>query len=175
MNEALCIIDLQNDYFEGGKYPLWNARKVLENIKIAIKKAQENNIPIILIEHIVPKAAGGLAPFFNEGTEGAKIHKDLLELVPQAIVITKHFADAFHQTTLDEELAKLKVEKIVVCGMMTQNCVTHTAISKQAEKYNVSIIPECTTTVDEMLHNIALHALSTRIAFESVMDVFDVE
>ena len=48
--------------------------------------------------------------------------------------------------------------------MMTQNCVTHTAISKSAEKYNVVILPDCCTTVDEMIHKIALHALSTRVA-----------
>jgi nicotinamidase-related amidase len=47
--------------------------------------------------------------------------------------------------------------------MMTQNCVTHTAISKAAEKYDVSILMDCCTTVDEMIHNIALHAVSTRV------------
>ena len=47
--------------------------------------------------------------------------------------------------------------------MMTQNCVTHTAISKAADKYIVTILPDCCTTVDEMIHNIALHAVSTRV------------
>jgi nicotinamidase-related amidase len=47
---------------------------------------------------------------------------------------------------------------------MTQNCVSHTAISKTAEKYKVTILIDCTTTVSEMLHLIALHAVSTRVA-----------
>ncbi len=137
-----------------------------------LKMHKQKNIHIVLIEHVVPKEVGGLAPFFNEGTEGAKIHKNVLELAPQATIITKHFADAFHETKLGEVLDTLQVEKIMVCGMMTQNCVTHTAISKQAEKYTVSIFPECTTTVDEMLHNIALHALSTGVSFETLDNIF---
>jgi nicotinamidase-related amidase len=47
--------------------------------------------------------------------------------------------------------------------MMTQNCVTHTAISKSAEEYKVAILPDCCTTVSEMLHLIALNAVSTRV------------
>lgn len=31
MQKALLIIDAQNDYFEGGKFPLWNTIKTLEN------------------------------------------------------------------------------------------------------------------------------------------------
>jgi len=50
----------------------------------------------------------------------------------------KHFADSFEKTKLEETLAKLGVTELLLCGMMTQNCVTHTAISKAAEKYNVS-------------------------------------
>jgi nicotinamidase-related amidase len=52
---------------------------------------------------------------------------------------------------------------LLVCGMMTQNCVTHTAISKAAEKYSVAILVDCCTTVSEILHLIALHAVSTRV------------
>jgi nicotinamidase-related amidase len=55
------------------------------------------------------------------------------------------------------------VEELLICGMMTQNCVTHTAISQSAEKYKVSILTDCCTTVDRMIHSIALHALSTRV------------
>lgn len=168
MKEALIIIDLQNDYFEGGKFPLWNTDVVFENIQKTIKKAAQKDIPIIFIEHIVPKEAGGLAPFFNEGTQGAKIHGNLLELAPNAKIIRKAFADSFYETELDKVLTELKIDKILICGMMTQNCVTHTAISKQAEKYKVSIIPECCTTVDEMIHNIALNALSIRVDFETL-------
>ncbi|MFT5760835.1 MAG: nicotinamidase-related amidase, partial [Alteromonadaceae bacterium] len=39
----------------------------------------------------------------------------------------------------------------------------HTAISKAAEKYKVSIVVDCCTTVDKMIHNIALNAISTRV------------
>jgi nicotinamidase-related amidase len=43
------------------------------------------------------------------------------------------------------------------------NCVTHTAISKAAEKYKVSILADCCTTLDRMIHAFALKALSTRV------------
>ena len=55
--------------------------------------------------------------------------------------------------------------------MMTQNCVTHTAISKAAEKYAVTVLTDCCTTVSEILHLIALHALSTRVKLVPSTDV----
>ncbi len=48
-------------------------------------------------------------------------------------------------------------------GMMTQNCVTHTVLSKAAEKYRVSVLPDCCATATELLHKIALSALSIRM------------
>jgi nicotinamidase-related amidase len=105
----------------------------------------------------------GIAPFFNQGTDGVKIHPRILELAPDAPVVVKEFADGFVGTSLDETLSNLGVTELLVCGMMTQNCVTHTAISKSAEKYKVCILPDCCTTVNEMIHNIALHAVSTRV------------
>lgn len=159
---ALLVIDLQNDYFPNGKFPLWNTEATLNNIKSAIAKANEKNIPVIHIQHIADPAMG-IAPFFNEGSEGADIHPEILALAPNADVVIKHFADGFEQTNLEEVLQKQGVTELLVTGMMTQNCVTHTAISKAAEKYDVSILMDCCTTVDEMIHNIALHAVSTRV------------
>ena len=107
----------------------------------------------------------GIAPFFNKGTNGAEIHPAILKAAPNAVVVVKEFADSFEQTTLEASLKELNIDTLIICGMMTQNCVTHTAISKQAENYKVSILADCTTTVDETIHNMALHAVSTRVPF----------
>jgi nicotinamidase-related amidase len=159
MSRTLLVIDIQNDYFPGGKFPLWNSEAALRNSEQTIARAISLDIPVVLVQHM----AGGAAPFFNEGTPGAEIHPRILAVAPNAPVIVKKFADGFHKTVLEQTLSRLGTSELLVCGMMTQNCVTHTAISKSAERYKVSILPDCCTTVSEMIHLIALNALSTRV------------
>jgi nicotinamidase-related amidase len=162
---ALIVIDLQNDYFPGGLFPLWNTEETLRNIVAAIGKARALGIPVIHVQHIA-NAAKGIAPFFNAGTPGVDIHPEVLAAAPDAPVVVKEYADSFHGTALEEVLSGLGVDEMLVCGMMTQNCVTHTAIAKGAEKYKVTVLTDCSTTVNEMLHLIALNALSTRVALQ---------
>lgn len=162
MKQALLIIDLQNDYFPGGKFPLWNTEATVKAIVSAIGAARAAGTEVIHIQHIAAPAAG-IAPFFNQGTEGAQIHPEILGSAPDAPVVVKHYADSFHQTNLEKLLSDRGIRELLVCGMMTQNCVTHTAISKAAEKYQVAILPDCCTSVSEPIHLIALHAVSTRV------------
>jgi nicotinamidase-related amidase len=157
---ALIVIDLQNDYFPGGSFPQWNADAILANVEVAIGRARAQGIPVVVVQHVAGPAAGS-APFFNEGTAGAEIHPRIRAAAPDAPVVVKRFADAFHQTTLESTLSRLGVREMLVCGMMTQNCVTHTVLSRSAQKYEVSVLADCCTTVNELLHKIALRALST--------------
>jgi nicotinamidase-related amidase len=165
--KTLLVIDLQNDYFPGGKFPLWNAEAVLANIERAVAKAALQDIPVILIQHV----AQGAAPFFVEGTPGVDLHARILAAAPQAPIVVKEYADAFEKTNLEQLLTQLGATELLICGMMTQNCVTHTAISKAAERYEVVILPDCCTTVTEILHNIALRAVSTRVKLIPSTDV----
>lgn len=161
--KALLVIDIQNDYFPDGNYPLWNTEETLSRIEKAIEAAVSKKIPVILVQHIAdPKK--GISPFFNQETDGVAIHPRILAAAPEAHVITKQFADSFLHTHLEKTLKESSVQELLICGMMTQNCVTHTAISKAAEKYSVTILPDCCTTVDEMIHAIALNAVSPRVA-----------
>ncbi len=169
MGKALIVIDLQMDYFPGGSYPLWNAEETLAHIEQAVELAKDKQIPVVHVQHVAD-ASQGVAPFFNEGTDGVNIHPRILAAAPDAPVVIKAFADSFEATNLEDVLRKLEASELLICGMMTQNCVTHTAISRPAEKYDVTVLVDCCTTVDEMLHQIALHALSTRVALAPAKD-----
>lgn len=162
-DQALILIDLQNDYFPDGKFPLWESDAVLARSLDAIAKAKTQGVPIILVQHVADTSKG-LAPFFNAGTPGVDIHPAIRAAAPDAPVIVKTFADAFLKTDLDATLQKLGSKTLLIGGMMTQNCVTHTAISKAAEKYEVKVLADCSTTVSQILHLIALNALAPRVA-----------
>ena len=169
MGKTLIVIDVQNDYFPGGKFPLWNTEETLSRTVSAVQRAQRQGVPVILVQHVADSSRG-LAPFFNAGTSGVELHHALIQAAPEAPVVVKAFADSFHQTALEAILAGLGATELLVCGMMTQNCVTHTAISKAAEKYAVTILTDCCTTVEQMIHLIALNALSTRVALATAAD-----
>ncbi|MDX2152002.1 MAG: cysteine hydrolase family protein [Bryobacteraceae bacterium] len=166
MKQALIVIDVQKDYLPGGAFPLWNTGPVTANIEAAIASARAAGVPVIQVQHI----AHGPAPFFRDGTEGVEIHPPVLAAAPDAKVVVKQHADSFLRTTLQQVLDELQVSELLLCGMMTQNCVTHTAISKSAEKYKVTVLADCCTTVSEMVHLVALHALADRVTVASAAD-----
>lgn len=167
---ALLVIDIQNDYFPGGQFPLWQPEETLRNIVKAVERLQEAGAKVILVQHVAD-AKQGPAPFFNDGTQGVKLHERIVAACKAAPVVVKSFADSFHDTNLREVLEAAAIKKLVLCGMMTQNCVTHTALSKSAEKYELSILADCCTTVSEILHLIALHGLSTRVPLIRLADL----
>lgn len=169
--QALIVIDLQNDYFPEGRFPLWNTEVVLANTEAAIASARHRGIPVIIVQHVADSTKG-VAPFFNAGTPGVAVHPAIQAAAPDAPLITKTAADAFLHTSLDATLAQLGAEELLICGMMTQNCVTHTAISRTADKYTIKVLGDCCTTVSQMLHLIALNALSARTDILTATEAF---
>jgi len=160
--KTLIVIDLQNDYFPGGAFPLWNADGTLANVARAVETAKAAGIPVILVQHVADPSRG-ISPFFNAGTQGVELHPAVREAAGNARVVVKAHADGFLDTELEEILKESETEELLICGRMTQNCVTHTAISKAAERYRVTVLADCCTTVSEMIHLIALNALAPRV------------
>ncbi len=171
MRKALLVIDLQNDYFPGGKYPLWNAEATLAQVLLAIALARAKGVAVVHVQHVADPAKG-ISPFFNADSEGVEIHAAILAAAAEAPVIVKRHADSFLNTTLATTLQQLGVAELLVCGMMTQNCVTHTAISKAAEAYRVTVLRDCCTTVDPMIHALALNSLAPRVQLLPASEAF---
>ena len=170
--QALIVIDIQNDYFSEGKFPLHQPEKVMQNNIKGIAAAQEKGVPVIHIQHLV-SAEMGEGLFFYENSEGAKIHKDIMAAAPSAPVITKRHADCFEKTNLEQVLQELGVEEIVLTGMLTHNCVSHTALSPAAAKYNPKVIESCSCTVAPIMHLLALDSMLVRgIEMATIDSVF---
>ncbi|MFB2780493.1 cysteine hydrolase family protein [Shewanella mangrovisoli] len=169
-NSALVIIDVQNDYFAHGAYPQWQVDEALARTLYSVQRAQQQAIPIILVQHIADTTQGE-APFFNPNTQGVEIHPALLAELPNAPIVVKQFADSFDGTELANLLQGMQIKHLLLCGIMTQNCVTHTALSPAAQAYSVQVIADACTAPTQMVHHISLSALSRRVALINSQDL----
>lgn len=135
-NTVLLIIDLQNDYFPEGKFPLDNILSVSQKSEHILSEARKNNIPIIHVQHQFPIEN---APFFVKETEGVKINKGVQPLNHE-IVVTKNFPNAFKDTILEDKLNELQCKHLVVIGAMAQMCVDATVRAALDMGYQVTAI-----------------------------------
>ncbi|OQP87498.1 isochorismatase [Rhizobium rhizosphaerae] len=158
MARALIVIDIQNSYFPGGELPLWQAEATEAAIVAAIAKARAAGDRVILVRHEAPAGAG----LFAAGSLGAALRPAILEAAGAAPQVVKHEADAFQHTDLNTQLAG--IDSLILCGMMTQNCVVFTALSRAADAYDITVAGDLCTAPSEIVHQIALRALGAKRA-----------
>ncbi len=81
MKSALLIIDIQNDYFPGGKMELQGSPEASLAAQRVLTHFREKELPLIHGQHISPRPG---ATFFLPGTEGVEIHENVkAEIVHQ--------------------------------------------------------------------------------------------
>ena len=141
---ALLIIDIQNDYFENGTMTLVGSDKTSENARLILEKFRKDSLPVIHIKHI---ATAPTATFFLPNTTGADIHKNVLPLEQEKIII-KHTPNSFRGTELLDYLRNLGITDLVICGMMTHMCVDATTRAAKDFGFNCILIGDACATKD---------------------------
>jgi nicotinamidase-related amidase len=116
---TLLLIDLQNDYFPGGKNPLVGSLQAVEKSSQLLAAFRRLAWPVLHIQHFSTRPG---ASFFVPGTPGVEIHPAVQPL-PTETVIQKNYPNGFRQTALGEKLVSLEVQRLVVSGMMTHMCL----------------------------------------------------
>lgn len=132
---ALLIVDLQNDYFEGGKFPLEKSDAAAANAARILAAFRSAKMPVIHIRHEVLRKP---APFFAPETEGAEIHTSVAPNANEA-VITKNFPNSFRDTDLQAQLQALGITDLVITGAMSNMCIDATTRAAADLGYGCSV------------------------------------
>ncbi|EFK34955.1 Isochorismatase family protein yecD [Chryseobacterium gleum] len=160
-NTALLIIDVQNDYFPGGKMTLEKSEQAAENIRKVLDYFRENHLPVIHIRHI---STNDGATFFLPDTDGVKINNRVLPQENEKI-ITKHFPNSFRETDLLNYLQSKKIKSLVITGMMTDVCVESTTRAAFDFGFTNTVIGDATATRNRELNGEVLKAEEVQRSF----------
>jgi nicotinamidase-related amidase len=141
-NTALAVIDVQLDYFPGGAFPLWRARRALHAVTRCLSWARRSGVPVYFIRH---EGDPCHAKFLRRGSPGCALHPGLC-VRPEEAVITKHYPDGFQETDLEERLKADGVTRVAWTGMITWMCVDATVRSARAMGFDNLLVTDATAS-----------------------------
>jgi nicotinamidase-related amidase len=117
VKEALLIIDVQNEYFTG-RLPVTHPAGSLENILMAMDRARDGRMPVVVIQHT---NAAPEATTFRHGTPGWELH-DEIKRRHADVVIIKTLPARFTGTSLANWLRERSIATFTIAVSMTRIC-----------------------------------------------------
>ena len=166
MATALLLVDLQQDYFPGGRFPLVGADEAVARAARLLGAARRASFPIVHVRHVSlrPDAA-----FFLPGTDGARFATDVAP-APGETVVEKRFPNAFRETDLAASLEVHGINRLVVAGMMTHMCIDATVRAAADQGYGVVLVADACATRDLAWGGRVVSAPDVQAAFLAALD-----
>lgn len=169
MKQALICIDMQNDFcLPNAVLCVKGAMGCLPKVVEAVGVARARGIPVVWVirEHDPEGIDVELfrAPMFKEGksstvkgTPGAALVAGLDVLPGERVVVKRRFS-AFFDTELHRVLQRMGIERVVICGVQTPNCIRGTAWDAIALDYpQVTVLSDATASASVEVQEANLH------------------
>lgn len=131
--KVLVIVDVQ----VGVMREAWDAPRIIKNVARAVERARAQGVHVIWVQHSDDDLAFG-SPEWRWAPELAPAEGEPL--------IHKHYNSSFEQTGLEEELARLGANHIVLAGAATNWCIRATAYGALERGYDLTLLKDAHTT-----------------------------
>ena len=179
MARALVIVDVQNDFCEGGSLAVAGGAAVAAGISLVLDKAGDRWDHVVATKdwHIDPGAHFSAHPDFVEswpahcvvGTGGADFHPELRTDRIEAVFHKGEHAAAYSGfeghteagETLADWLRSRDVTDVEVVGIATDHCVRATALDARAAGFDTTVLLELTAGVAQATTDAALQQFRT--------------
>ncbi len=174
---ALLVIDMQR-FFLDRDSPTFTCGglAILPNVKRLVAAFREANRPVIYTRHVHhPDGidAGIMGWWWQgmclEGTPESEIAEETAPLASEKVIL-KHRYSAFYNTDLETVLRCLRIEDLVISGVMTNMCCESTARDAYHRDYRVFFLADGTATINEEMHLASLLNLAFGFAFVTTTD-----
>lgn len=166
MTKALLVIDIQNDYFPGGKMELVGSPEAARRAAQVQRQFREAGLLVIHVQHI---ALSPTATFFLPDTYGAEIHQDVVPVGDEPVIV-KHFPNAFRETNLRQLLEQNAVTDLTVVGMMTHMCIDTTVRAASDFGFKVTLVGDACATKDLEFEGRTVPAASVQTAYLAALN-----
>lgn len=144
MTQALLIVDVQNDYFQGGAMPLTGMTDAADNVSALLERFRHAGAPVFHVQHIATRPG---STFFVPDTEGCQINTAAAPREGEPLIV-KHFPSAFRDTDLDAQLRDNGIDHLVICGAMTHMCIDTTTRAAFDLGYACTVAADACATRD---------------------------
>jgi nicotinamidase-related amidase len=161
MSRALVIVDIQNDYFPGGRHELVAPEQAAAAARTVLDRFRASGEPVVHLQHVwdAPDAA-----FFAPGTPGVEIHHSVRPAEREPVV-QKAYPNGFLETDLEARLRGVGADSVVVCGMMTSMCVDATVRAAADLGFACTVVPDACATLDLEFNGATIPAAQVHGAF----------
>jgi ureidoacrylate peracid hydrolase len=169
---ALLVIDMQK-FFLDPQSPTFTCGglAVLPRVKELVAAFRAARRPVIYTCHVhhPDRLDAGIMGWWwkgmcVEGSEASRVHDELAPR-PAEKTVLKHRYSAFYNTDLETVLRCLKVEDLVVSGIMTNLCCESTARDAYFRDFRLFFLADGTGSVSEDMHVASLLNLSFGFAY----------
>lgn len=165
-NTGLLLIDIQNDYFSGGKMELPASEHAALMARKLLDFFREHQASVFHIQHISIRRG---ATFFLPGTKGADIYPAVSPLQDETI-IQKHYPNSFRETGLLQCLQQQGIQKLIIAGMMSQMCVDATVRAATDYGFECWTAQDACAAHDVKLNDQIINASNVHIAFMGALN-----
>lgn len=184
---ALVVIDPQNDFLhDDGWYAqsgvdVSHMQRTIEPTRRLVEAAHAAGVPVIWTRHGF-RGEEDAGPFFHlrpflkdgglrTGTWGYEV-LDGLGARPDDRYVEKNRLSAFFQTNLELVLRSVGADTVVICGVLTNQCVAATSKDAMFRDFRPIVVEEATGTTLPHLHAPAIEMM--RVGWAQVSELEDV-
>ena len=174
---ALLVIDMQR-FFLNPASPTFTCGGVaiLPTLKRLIAAFRKADRPVIYTRHVhhPDRLDAGIMGWWWEGMclEGSpesEVQADITPLSNEKVIL-KHRYSTFYNADLETVLRCLKIEDLVISGIMTNMCCESTARDAYYRDYRVFFLADGTGTINEEMHLASLLNLAFGFAYVTFAD-----
>ena len=165
MKTCLILIDIQNDYFPGGRMALVNMEAAAVNALKLLQAFRQTGSPIIHVQHV---SKGKKATFFLPKTQGVEPHS-LAAPLEDEVVVTKNYPNGFRKTRLLEILNQENITDLIFCGAMSHMCIDATVRAGFDLGFHCMIAEDACATRDLTFNDKTIQAAEVHASFMAAL------